>query len=71
MNLLFFFYPLYVCLLPLRDVLGGAAAVAKGKRRTGEEPVDKATLQKHRHMIKSLLLGPENANRRVSNLVNS
>ncbi|KAL4344443.1 hypothetical protein AHAS_Ahas11G0178900 [Arachis hypogaea] len=40
----------------------GAAAVAKGKRRTGEEPVDKATLQKHRHMIKSLLLGPGNAN---------
>ncbi|KAL4396852.1 uncharacterized protein DS421_1g13600 [Arachis hypogaea] len=42
--------------------LGGAAAVAKGKRRAVEEPVDKATLQKQRHMIKSLLLGPGNAN---------
>ncbi|KAL4365855.1 hypothetical protein AHAS_Ahas07G0147800 [Arachis hypogaea] len=42
--------------------LGGAAAVAKGKRRAGEEPMDKATLQKPRHMIKSLLLGPGNVN---------
>ncbi|KAL4372913.1 uncharacterized protein DS421_5g141420 [Arachis hypogaea] len=42
--------------------LGGTTAVAKGKRRAVEEPVDKATLQKQRHMIKSLLLGPGNAN---------
>ncbi|KAL4390931.1 hypothetical protein HN51_011853 [Arachis hypogaea] len=42
--------------------LGGAAAVAKGKRRAVEELVDKATLQKQRHMIKSLLLGPGNVN---------
>ncbi|XLU51441.1 hypothetical protein S245_046255 [Arachis hypogaea] len=32
---------------------GGAAAVAKGKRRAVEEPVDKATLQKQRRMIKN------------------
>ena len=42
--------------------------MAKGKRRTGEEPVDKATLQKHRHMIKSRLLGPGNANRGIGRI---
>ncbi|XLS50760.1 hypothetical protein HN51_011437, partial [Arachis hypogaea] len=40
----------------------GAAAVANGKKRARKEPVNKATLQKQRHMIKSLLLGPGNAN---------